>query len=205
MTYDDRSPQYCSNEKLDTSSLTDTTLARLNCAWISSTGSNEGFWSHEWEKHGTCAGFTSQEDYFKATLDANDRYDLNVAFANAGISFSGANTSPTVSQLEDAMRDEFGIRGQVVKCEGDDLFEVYMCLDWDTLEAFECDSSFWNTCGGGSSNVVFPEGSGDSAASCELAPSSLSGSSSGKESTGTATSAALVAAGVFGLAFLPLL
>ena len=157
---------YCTNEKFSTSALTDETLKRMNCAWPSSTGTNEGFWSHEWEKHGTCAGFDSQEAYFQASLDADQKYDLNTAFADAGISFSGANDSPTVSQMQDAMRSAFGVGGQVVKCSKNNLYEIMMCLDWKTLEAFECDSSFWNTCGKDSNQVTFPEGSGDEAATC---------------------------------------
>lgn len=172
-TYESGSPSYCTKEKFSTSALTDLTLDRMNCAWPSATGTNSGFWAHEWEKHGTCAGFKSQESYFNATLNANDKYDLNVAFAEAGISFSGSNDSPTTSQIEAAMRDAFGVGGQVVKCRGDNnLYEVMMCLDWDTLEAFECDESFWNTCGRASAQVTFPEGSGDEAATCSSSGSS---------------------------------
>ncbi len=164
--YDDDRVSYCTREKFSTSALTETTLARMNCAWPSATGTNKGFWAHEWEKHGTCAAFSSQEGYFNATLNANDRYDLNVAFTEAGISFSGGNDSPTTSQMEEAMRDAFGIGGQVVKCKGDNLYEIMMCLDWNSLEAFECDESFWNTCGRESDRVTFPEGSGEEAATC---------------------------------------
>lgn len=46
-----------------------------------------------------------------------------------------------------------------------------MCLDWNTLEAFECDSSFRNACGSDSKPVYFPEGSGDEASTCSLASS----------------------------------
>ena len=102
MTYDDKSPSYCTNEKFSTSKLTSTTLKRMDCAWISSTGSNEGFWSYEWSKHGTCADFPTQEAYFQAALDANGKYDLNVAFQEAGISFSN-DRAPTVSELQAAM------------------------------------------------------------------------------------------------------
>ena len=178
LTYEDGSPAYCTKEKFSTSALTDATIDRMNCAWPSATGTNEGFWAHEWEKHGTCAGFSSQEGYFNATLNANDRYDLNVAFAEAGISFSGSNDSPTTAEMEAAMEDAFGVGGQVVKCRENNLYEVMMCLDWETLEAFACDESFWNTCGAASDRVTFPEGSGDEAATCSATTTvSSSGSS----------------------------
>ena len=104
-------------------------------------------------------------------MDANDRYDLNVAFAEAGIDFSD---TPSVSALQDAMMQSFGVGGQVIKCEkndkGSSLNEIYMCLDWETLEAFECDSSYWNTCGNEGSTVNFPQGSGAEAATCTISP-----------------------------------
>ena len=186
MTYENGSPSYCTKEKFSTSELTDTTMDRMNCAWPSATGTNEGFWAYQWEKHGTCAGFSSQEGYFNATLNSNDKYDLNVAFAEAGISFSGSNDSPTTSQMEAAMRDAFGIGGQVVKCRGDNLYEVMMCLDWETLEAFECDESFWNTCGGASARVTFPEGSGDEAATCTTTTTTFASSSGSSNAAYTA-------------------
>lgn len=169
MTYDDKSPSYCTNEKFSTSKLTSTTLKRMDCAWISSTGSNEGFWSYEWSKHGTCADFPTQEAYFQAALDANDKYDLNVAFQEAGISFSN-DRAPTVSELQAAMRSSFGVGGQVIKCDSSSLYEIYMCLNWETLEAYECDSSYWNTCGSEGSTVNFPQGSGAEAATCTSSP-----------------------------------
>lgn len=200
MTYEDGSPAYCTKEKFSTSALTDATIDRMNCAWPSATGTNEGFWAHEWEKHGTCAGFSSQEGYFNATLNANDRYDLNVAFAEAGISFSGSNDSPTTAEMEAAMEDAFGVGGQVVKCRENNLYEVIMCLDWETLEAFACDESFWNTCGGASDRVTFPEGSGDEAATCSATTTVSSAGSSDASYPSTATdggsSLAVTGAGV---------
>ncbi|KAF5194433.1 hypothetical protein FRX31_015980, partial [Thalictrum thalictroides] len=38
-------------------------------------GHEHFFWEHEWEKHGTCLGF-SQLEYFKRTLDLFDRLDV---------------------------------------------------------------------------------------------------------------------------------
>jgi ribonuclease T2 len=170
-SYDDKQLSYCTNEKFDISNLSDETIKRANCAWITSTSeSNEGFWGYEFNKHGTCAPtLTSQEEYFATTLDLNDKYDLNTAFANSGISFDDKNDQPTVKELEQAMEKEFGIGGQVVKCRDDDnLFEIYMCFDVDTLKPFECDSSYWNTCGSDSSDVTFPEGNTETASSCSL-------------------------------------
>ena len=203
MTYDDPKPAFCTKEKFDVNSLSESTISRLNCAWITSLDqSNEGFWSYEWNKHGTCSNFKSQEEYFSTTLDLNDKYDLNVAFANAGISFSGRNDRPSVSELQDAMRKEFGVGGQVVKCENsNDLFEIYMCFNWNTLEPFECDSSYWNTCGKASSTVDFPEGDGEEASTCTLTKDNkkeATGSPSSSSSSSSATYAHNALGGIVG-------
>ena len=49
-------------------------------------GSNSGFWSHEWSKHGTCslAVLPTQTDYFNATLALNEAYPINVSGVGGG-------------------------------------------------------------------------------------------------------------------------
>lgn len=49
--------------------------------------SNDGteFWSHEWEKHGTCSeSVLSQHDYFQAALNFKEKLGLLSALESAG-------------------------------------------------------------------------------------------------------------------------
>lgn len=53
----------------------------MSCEWVSYTGKNSDFWSHEWSTHGTCALslLPTQEDYFNTTIMLNNEYDPNVS------------------------------------------------------------------------------------------------------------------------------
>lgn len=47
------------------------------------------FWSHEWEKHGTCAqSELDQTEYFEATLKLKKKLNLLKVLNNAGTCFS---------------------------------------------------------------------------------------------------------------------
>mmetsp|Transcript_111497 Transcript_111497/g.314816 ORF Transcript_111497/g.314816 Transcript_111497/m.314816 type:complete len:155 (+) Transcript_111497:9-473(+) len=61
---------YCTDEKFDESKLTSETLDLMYQYWPTcyDDSTNEDFWSHEWEKHGTCTGMT-QEGYFSEAID----------------------------------------------------------------------------------------------------------------------------------------
>ena len=50
--------EYCTDEPFDESKLTSETLELMNEYWPTcyDDSTNEEFWTHEWEKHGTCTG-----------------------------------------------------------------------------------------------------------------------------------------------------
>ena len=75
-------PQSCApNNKFSTSNLQQTLLNQMSCEWVSYTGTNAGFWSYEWGKHGTCALslFPTQQDYFNAAITTNNKYEVTVS------------------------------------------------------------------------------------------------------------------------------
>merc|ERR1711988_162666 len=52
--------------------------------WPSFGHPNESFWSHEFQKHGTCSNM-DELDYFKAALKLRDDADVMAKLKSAGI------------------------------------------------------------------------------------------------------------------------
>lgn len=182
--YTDGYPTYCTDDTFSVNSLEKSTLNQMNCEWDSYTtntnsGSNEGFWAHEWEKHGTCSltVLPTQEDYFSKALELNDKYDIDVVLQDAGIDMSGSTVA--TKDVQNALNDAFGVQG-AVKCNGNSIQEVWMCFDKETYEPFTCPSSIKNGC---SSSVEFPQADGSVEPTCEqYFPSSSTTSSVGAPS-----------------------
>lgn len=62
-------PEYCRRVTFNASAL-DGMYQQLNTYWISDTGNNTEFWTHEWTKHGSCMfNNCTQRQYFQTTLD----------------------------------------------------------------------------------------------------------------------------------------
>ncbi|KAI8105806.1 hypothetical protein M9434_000386 [Picochlorum sp. BPE23] len=181
-------PQYCdSSDRFSTRNLESDTLKQMDCEWISLTGSDEGFWNHEWSKHGTCSlsVLPTQEDYFAKALELNSQYDLNVALEENGIDLSSGDDVRT-EDVEEAIQEAFGVSGAVFKCSRNALVEIQMCIDKTTFEAFSCPSSLSTTC---SSYVDIPSSSsGDVPAQCAAYfPDGQKTSSSSSSSSTTTT------------------
>ena len=77
---------------------------------VSYTGSNAGFWSYEWGKHGTCALplLPTQQDYFNAAISLNNKYEPNQALASSNIALAAAPTLPA-SRLQQALSGVWGV------------------------------------------------------------------------------------------------
>ncbi|KAL4425408.1 hypothetical protein ABPG75_009424 [Micractinium tetrahymenae] len=112
------------------------------CEWPSFKGSDEHFWVYEYSKHGTCADAIPDRDAFAAVaLSLREEYDLDGAFAQAGIEPSDTRTY-TAAELERAVRGAYGTTPLLV-CSYQSrqrrwlLQEVRLCIGLD-LKARDC-------------------------------------------------------------------
>ncbi|KAH9391156.1 hypothetical protein TYRP_006751 [Tyrophagus putrescentiae] len=110
---------YCkeNKEKFDASKLAGIT-ARLNATWPTAfTGSgqsNEGFWKHEWDKHGVCSPLTML-GYFERSLALDLRYPIDAWLASAGIVPSNSKLY-AVEQVQAAFNRYIAADQYVLKC-----------------------------------------------------------------------------------------
>lgn len=81
-------PQFCEHGMdFDESKVADL-LEDLEDEWPSfmGGGGDDGFWKHEWEKHGTCAldVLPSEHAYFKGALKLHYKYSIEVGVCRCG-------------------------------------------------------------------------------------------------------------------------
>ncbi|XP_043269563.1 ribonuclease Oy [Venturia canescens] len=102
------------------------------------------FWTHEWEKHGTCAAvlepLNSELKYFKEGLALLDQYDMKHVLAKAMIMPGQAYN---VQKILDGVKKVLGKTAQV-QCVNNPktheiyLFEIRICFD-KKLNLVDCD------------------------------------------------------------------
>nr|BAE06157.1 RNase Bm2 [Bryopsis maxima]BAE06158.1 RNase Bm2 [Bryopsis maxima] len=141
-------PSYCDDSAKFDGDLGKDLLEELSSEWPSYYGSNYGFWKHEWEKHGTCAGplIADERDYFDKTLELKEKYDLMDALTAAGITPS---TEEIYSRqgFEDAIKAATGAK-PVLLCSGKNpatLTEIWMCFSKD-LKPINCTAGTSSRC-----------------------------------------------------------
>lgn len=73
-------PRYCKPEEKFNPAFVQDMLDTMRLEWPSYYGSDNGFWAHEWEKHGTCSApyLKDEEEYFSTILKLKEEYDLLV-------------------------------------------------------------------------------------------------------------------------------
>ncbi|KAG0614693.1 hypothetical protein M758_6G196200 [Ceratodon purpureus] len=152
-------PDTCTNEQFDSSELHDV-VDNLNKNWGTlackrgMSGDNEDFWDHEWAKHGTCSGFT-QHQYFEASLNLYNDYDITAALAEAGI--VPDDSFYPISQISKAFTNLLGFAPQIecnIDPEGNkQLYQVYICVAKDGKTLIKCPTAIRNPCQG---SVQFP-------------------------------------------------
>ena len=101
-------PQTCTNTKFDPNAVAPI-LPELEKFWPSLNGPSPTFWSHEFEKHGTCATdvYPTELGYMNGTLSLRAKFDVTAALAAAGITPS-ATAGFAKAQLQAAVTKAFG-------------------------------------------------------------------------------------------------
>ncbi|KAJ1931629.1 hypothetical protein GGF37_007327 [Kickxella alabastrina] len=111
-------------------------LQNMNTYWSSYTGDNNKFWSHEWNKHGTCVTTLNPRcygssyikhkdvrDYFNTALRLRNKYNLYEALSDKGIEPS-EDTKYTAAEFKSAIKEGLGIE-VAVKCKNGALSEIW--------------------------------------------------------------------------------
>ncbi|GAB2280270.1 hypothetical protein Dimus_014912 [Dionaea muscipula] len=118
--------------------------SRLEREWPSfSCPSSNGktFWSHEWNKHGTCSESNlDQYSYFKAALDLKDKTNLLGALQNAGIEPNDGWYK--LEDIKQAIEGGVGFEAWI-ECNRDgqgnsQLYQVYLCVDTSGKNLIHC-------------------------------------------------------------------
>jgi ribonuclease T2 len=137
-------PCQCDERPFDKSQLA-SIQDQVNKYWPSFKG-DDGFWEHEWTKHGTCAAdVTALKDelgFFKQTLALRQSHDIGAALKNASI-VPDNNKQYTADQVTQALTTIDGFKpllGCLAKGDVQYLHEVSFCVD-KALKDVNCDNS----------------------------------------------------------------
>ncbi|WOK96832.1 extracellular ribonuclease LE-like [Canna indica] len=120
------------------------------------SGDGSSFWSHEWEKHGTCSEvILDQHSYFEAALNLKKRYNLLQILQNAGIRPNGGfySTQSITSAIRNGIGYTPGIECNVDASGNTQLYQIYLCVDTSGELLIQCPVYPTSKC---SSNVEFP-------------------------------------------------
>ncbi|KAB1219931.1 Extracellular ribonuclease LE [Morella rubra] len=159
--YDDGSyPSNCdSNNPFDLSQVSDLT-SQMQVSWPSlacPSSDDTSFWTHEWDKHGTCSESVLDEHaYFQAALDLKAQANILQALENAGIQADGGLYSLT--GIKNAIQDALGYEPWI-ECNKDasgqsQLYQIYLCVDYYGSSFIEC--PVFPNVGSCASNLEFP-------------------------------------------------
>merc|ERR1711907_312387 len=142
-------PAFCnSSYPFDENEIEDL-LPVMNERWPDVLSSHEGdwLWSHEWDKHGTCAKpvLNGEHEYFAKALELYDILNPTEVFAQNGMIPSNTRTydrDQVISVLTKSFGDTF-----VIGCQesGKDLFQIEFCLQKD-FQGRNCGKSANSNC-----------------------------------------------------------
>ncbi|XP_031276210.1 extracellular ribonuclease LE-like [Pistacia vera] len=152
-------PSNCDpNDPFDKSKISDLT-GSMEKSWPSlACPSSNGlsFWSHEWNKHGTCSeSVLNQHGYFQAALNLKNQVNLLQTLKTAGIQPNGESYS--LESIKGAVTKGSGYTPWV-ECNADEsgnsqLYQIYLCVDTSAANFAECPVFPKGKCG---SQITFP-------------------------------------------------
>ena len=112
----------------------------MNTYWVNDDGTDESFWEHEWEKHGTCIStlepscytdYVPQEevvDFFQKVVDLFQTLPSYTWLSDAGIVPSSEDTY-TSAEILAALKTPRGVTA-VIQCEDtNELDEIWYFYD----------------------------------------------------------------------------
>ncbi|KAL8483382.1 hypothetical protein ACS0TY_026183 [Phlomoides rotata] len=120
------------------------------------SGTGTQFWSHEWEKHGTCSeNVLNQHSYFRTALNLKSKLDLLQILQSGGINPDGGSYS--LSSIKSTISNAIGYTPWV-ECNRDEdgnnqLYQIYVCVDSSGSNIIECPVFPHGKCG---STIKFP-------------------------------------------------
>ncbi|GER49490.1 ribonuclease [Striga asiatica] len=133
-------PQNCGQSSLDESLISDL-MSNMKDEWPTlACPSADGikFWSHEWEKHGTCTSL-DQHSYFQSALLLKSKANLLQLLSNAGIRPGDFYHFKSIKQaIEDGLGHEPFIECNVDPSGNHQLFQVYLCVDTNATSFIKC-------------------------------------------------------------------
>jgi len=142
--------------------------------WPSKFGDHNAFWTHEWNKHGTCMTtlepkcFSGNKQYktgseitvyFKQTLKLRQQYELYRAMKKNGIVATLDKSKwKTADEIASAIKKEYGVN-VALKCNGGVLYEVFMyfaAVGRDEYVPIDVPANLKHNCGKSGSKVGLP-------------------------------------------------
>ncbi|CAN0923650.1 Extracellular ribonuclease LE [Linum grandiflorum] len=121
------------------------------------SGNGVTFWTHEWEKHGTCSeDVLDQHSYFANALSLQSQTGLLDALTNSGIK-PDAEQTYSLTDIKSAIQSKVGY-APFIECNNDEsgnsqLYQVYLCVDSSGSSLIECPIFPHGKCG---SKIKFP-------------------------------------------------
>ncbi|KAK3421905.1 ribonuclease 1 [Eucalyptus grandis] len=104
------------------------------------SGDGQKFWSHEWEKHGTCSeSVLDQHAYFELALSLKQKANLLQALKSSGIT---PGSSYSLESIKDAITEAVGYTPWI-ECNKDSsgnsqLYQIYLCVDPSGSDLIKC-------------------------------------------------------------------
>ncbi len=100
--------------------------------------SNEWFWIHEWQKHGSCADTLRISDaYWRMALRLRSEYDLGAVFHTSPLAPLSADVVHTIRQR---IYDKWGVT-PLVACSGGAMLSITLCVDRTTHDVVPCSTA----------------------------------------------------------------